>query len=60
MTRQHKNQRKRYSLEFKAKILLFYQSLLSNVKKAFNYLASLTSIDRRIIGPWIKKSDEIR
>ena len=61
MTRVTKVKR-RFTLEFKAKIILFYQSLQhieNKSEKSINYLASLSSIDRRTIGTWIKNSHKI-
>ena len=53
---------KRYSLEFKAKIILKYRPLQGKAdkqEKSINFIASRTGIDRRTIGSWIKQGDKI-
>ena len=53
-----KMSRRRYSLEFKSKIILFYRALqlktgAAKSEQSINYLARLSTIDRRTISPWI-------
>ena len=58
-----KAKRKRYSLEFKAKIVLYYRSIQSRQdksEKSIRYINWKTSIDIRTLGDWIKKSDGLR
>ena len=58
-----KKSRRRFSLEFKSKIILFYSALQlndDNSEKSINHIARISSIDRRVISPLIKKySDKI-
>jgi hypothetical protein len=57
-----KAKRKRYSLEFKAKIVLYYRSIQSRQdksEKSIRYINRKTSIDIRTLGDWIKKGDQI-
>ena len=60
--RDKENLRKFYSLELKAKVILYYRSLQNkqNIKeKSINLMESMFGVDRRVIGRWIKKGDLI-
>jgi transposase-like protein len=53
------SERRIYSLEFKAKIILKYRSLQNLEKKeekSINKISSVTGIDRRIISQWVNKN----
>ena len=55
-----KNARKNYSLEFKAKIILYYRSrqhLTKSTEKSLNYISRITDIDRRTISHLVKLSN---
>ena len=57
------NERRYYTLEFKAKIIL-YEALqrnenLSKNEKSYNSLAKKAQIDRRIITRWVNAKDKI-
>ncbi len=54
--------RKRYSLEYKAKIVLYYRSIQNrdNIQdKSVNHLHRQTQIDYRTLGLWVKAGDKI-
>ena len=54
--------RKFYSIELKAKVVLYYRSLQDkeNIKeKSINFMESKFGIDRRTISRWLKKGDLI-
>ena len=57
-----KENKKRYSVETKAKVVLHYRSLQSkeNIQdKSINLMEKLFGVDRRTISKWIKKGDEL-
>ena len=54
--------KRRFTIEFKMKIVLFYESLQQNVKakdKSINLIARISEIDRRVLSRWIKNKDSL-
>ena len=54
--------KKRYTIEFKSKIILYYESLQDKenlYEKSMSRVERQIGIDRRLLGTWLKKSDTI-
>ena len=57
MDESNKKPRRRFTLEFKSKIILFYDSLQvkeDKREKSINKIGDITGIDRRIISYWLR------
>ena len=54
--------RTRFTLEFKSKVIHFYDSRQNQTdkkEKSINYIARITKIDRRYISKWIQQRAKI-
>lgn len=57
-------QRKRYSLDFKLRLILHYEELqvdenLKKEEKSFGHIQRITGIDRRTFSDWLSKKPKI-